>query len=105
MPRSQVGSAAAIASTSRQVGVSLGVAIAGTLAGVSSVARVGPGFAEATHPVWWTIVGLASVIFALAIIANSARGKRTVDGIAYLFAESESAGSDAMANSRSGASN
>jgi MFS family permease len=87
MPKAQVGSAAAVASTSRQVGVSLGVAIAGTLAGVSSVAVVGPGFAEATHPVWWTIVGLACVIFALAIIANSARGQRSVDEIAYLLAE------------------
>ncbi|MEA2509760.1 MAG: hypothetical protein QOG21_1842, partial [Actinomycetota bacterium] len=34
MPRSRVGSAAAIASTSRQVGISLGVALAGTLTGV-----------------------------------------------------------------------
>jgi EmrB/QacA subfamily drug resistance transporter len=105
MPRSQVGSAAAIASTSRQVGVSLGVAIAGTLAGVGSVAQVGPGFAEATHPVWWTLVGLAGVIFVLAIIANSARGQRSVDGIAYLFAESESADARAMASSGSGTSN
>jgi EmrB/QacA subfamily drug resistance transporter len=87
MPKAQVGSAAAIASTSRQVGISLGVAVAGTLAGVSSVAKVGPGFAEATHPVWWTIVGLATVIFALAIVANSARGQRSIDGIAHLLAE------------------
>jgi EmrB/QacA subfamily drug resistance transporter len=104
MPRSQVGSAAAIASTSRQVGVSLGVAIAGTLSGVGSVAVVGPGFAEATHAVWWTIVALAFVILALAIIANSARGRRSVEGIGYLFAESESADSRALASSRSGAS-
>ncbi|MDQ1584279.1 MAG: hypothetical protein QOF36_2333 [Microbacteriaceae bacterium] len=87
MPRSQVGSAAAIASTSRQIGVSLGVAIAGTLAGIGRVTKVGPGFAQATHPVWWTIVGFSCAIFALAIIANSARGQRSVDGIAYLFAE------------------
>ena len=87
MPKAQVGSAAAIASTSRQVGISLGVAVAGTLAGVSSAAKVGPGFAEATHPVWWTIVGLATAIFALAIVANSARGQRTIDGIAHLLAE------------------
>jgi EmrB/QacA subfamily drug resistance transporter len=93
MPKAQVGSAAAIASTSRQVGISLGVAVAGTLAGVSSVAKVGPGFAEATHPVWWTIVGLATVIFALAIIANSARGQRSIDGIAHLLAEPVSNGS------------
>jgi EmrB/QacA subfamily drug resistance transporter len=105
MPPAQVGSAAAIASTSRQVGVSLGVAIAGTLSGVGSVAVVGPGFAEATHPVWWTIVGLAFVILVLAIVANSARGRRSVEGIAYLFADAESADSRALASSRSGGSN
>jgi EmrB/QacA subfamily drug resistance transporter len=105
MPPAQVGSAAAIASTSRQVGVSLGVAIAGTLSGVGSVAVVGPGFAAATHPVWWTIVGLAFVILALAILANSARGRRSVEGIAYLFAEPAPADSGALASSRSGASN
>jgi EmrB/QacA subfamily drug resistance transporter len=103
MPGAQVGSAAAIASTSRQVGVSLGVALAGTLTGVGRVANVGSGFAEATHPVWWTLVGFACVIVALAVIANSAVGQRSIDRIAYLFSEPVT-GSGALAASRSHAS-
>jgi EmrB/QacA subfamily drug resistance transporter len=103
MPRAQAGSAAAIASTSRQIGSSLGVAIAGALAGVSGVVRVGPGFAEATHPVWWTIVGLAAVIVVLALAANSARGRRSVDGIAHLLAEPSASADDVALSLRESA--
>jgi len=53
MPRAQAGVASAFASTSRQVGASLGVAIAGSIAGSARAAY----FAEATHPVWcWSLV-------------------------------------------------
>jgi EmrB/QacA subfamily drug resistance transporter len=53
MPRAQAGVASAFASTSRQVGASLGVAIAGSIAGSARAAD----FAEATHPVWcWSLV-------------------------------------------------
>jgi EmrB/QacA subfamily drug resistance transporter len=103
MPGAQVGSAAGLASTSRQVGVSLGVALAGTLTGVGRVANVGSGFAEATHPVWWTLVGFACVIVALAVIANSTVGKRSIDRIAYLFSE-PAAGSGTLVGSGSHAS-
>ncbi|MDQ1576469.1 MAG: hypothetical protein QOH55_1619 [Microbacteriaceae bacterium] len=87
MPSAQTGSAAATASTSRQVGTALGVAMAGALVGVRGIAHVGSGFATATHPVWWTIVGLASGILALALVANSARGQRSLQSIAHLVAE------------------
>jgi MFS family permease len=87
MPITQTGSAAAIASTSRQIGTSLGVAVAGALAGVSEVTDVGSAFAQSTHPVWWTIVGLASAIVVLAFVANGAWGRRSVERIAHLIAE------------------
>jgi EmrB/QacA subfamily drug resistance transporter len=87
MPKAQTGSAAAIASTSRQIGISLGVAIAGALAGVSGVIRVGAEFAQTTHAVWWMIVGLGAAIFVLALVANSAWGGRSVARIAHLLAE------------------
>src|ERR1700722_12909915 len=45
MPPSQAGVAAAVASTSRQVGATLGVAVLGALAGGATVARLGPSFA------------------------------------------------------------
>jgi EmrB/QacA subfamily drug resistance transporter len=88
MPKSRVGSAAAVASTSRQIGISLGVALAGTLTGVHGMARVGGDFALSTHTMWWTIVGLGAGISILAVLANTARARRSVEDIAYLFAES-----------------
>lgn len=61
MPKAQAGLAAAVASTSRQVGASLGVAIAGTIAGTRGVLR---NFPQATHPFWWLVVaGGAAVVF------------------------------------------
>jgi EmrB/QacA subfamily drug resistance transporter len=87
MPITQTGSAAAIASTSRQIGTSLGVAVAGALAGVSEVTNVGSAFPQSTHPVWWTIVGLASAIVGLAFVATGAWGRRSVERIAHLIAE------------------
>jgi protein-disulfide isomerase-like protein with CxxC motif len=87
MPQAQAGAAAAVASTSRQVGVTLGVAMAGTMAGVSGASGAGAGFAQATHPVWWTIVAMAGVVFVLALLANSSWGRRSTEAIAHLLAE------------------
>jgi EmrB/QacA subfamily drug resistance transporter len=88
MPRGQSGSAAAVASTSRQLGTSLGVAIAGSvLAGSAASGADGAAFAQATHPVWWLIVGLGGVILTLAVVANSAWGRRSAGRIAHLFDE------------------
>ena len=50
MPSSQAGVAAAVASTSRQVGQTLGVAVVGAAAGGSISGNLGTGFAVATHP-------------------------------------------------------
>lgn len=72
MPRAQAGVAAAIASTSRQVGASLGVAIGGAIAGVR-----GPGFTDATHPFWWIAVGSGLLVTALGILSTSPWGERT----------------------------
>ena len=51
MPLSQAGVAAAIASTSRQVGAAIGVAVSGTMVAISR-AR-GTDFTTATHAIWW----------------------------------------------------
>src|SRR6185369_8173783 len=55
MPRSHAGLASAVASTSRQVGASLGVALAGALAGTGIESARHPDFAAATHVVFWVI--------------------------------------------------
>ena len=57
---SQAGLAAAVASTSRQVGASLGVALAGAMAGDGI--EVGAHLATATHPVFWCIAACGAAI-------------------------------------------
>jgi len=76
MPRSQAGVAAAIASTSRQVGGSLGVAVVGA-AVVSAVhGPMATGFAVASHAGWWILVGcgLAVAVLGLFTTGRWARG-------------------------------
>jgi EmrB/QacA subfamily drug resistance transporter len=63
MPRAQAGVAAAIATTSRQVGQTLGVAVIGAVA--------------ASHtdvsPAWWTLSALGLFVLALGIVATTRR--------------------------------
>ena len=85
MPKAQAGVAAAVASTSRQVGASLGVAFAGTIAGASRVN--GTGFPEATHPVWWIIAGCGAMIILLGWASNTAWAQATTRHAAHLLAD------------------
>jgi EmrB/QacA subfamily drug resistance transporter len=71
MPPSQAGVAAAVASTSRQVGQTLGVAIVGAVAGGAVSGALGPGFAVATHPGWWILVGLGLVVLVLGLLTTT----------------------------------
>ncbi len=75
MPRSQAGVAAAVASTSRQIGITLGVAIAGTIVGASVAG--GHEFANATHPIWWTIAGCGAAIIVLGWLTNTSWAQST----------------------------
>jgi len=79
MPRAQAGIASAVASTSRQVGASLGVAIAGSIAGEA----VSPGFALSTHAVWWLVASLGVGIVALGLVSTGARAKASAERVAY----------------------
>jgi EmrB/QacA subfamily drug resistance transporter len=85
MPRSQAGLASAVASTSRQAGASLGVALAGSLAeaGIESAHR--PDFADATHIVFWVIAGFGAAIVVLGLASTSARAKASADRVAFLL--------------------
>jgi EmrB/QacA subfamily drug resistance transporter len=85
MPRSQAALAAAVTSTSRQVGASLGVALAGSLAkaGIESAHR--PDFADATHIVFWVIAGFGAAIAALGLASTGARAKASADRVALLL--------------------
>jgi len=73
MPRQQAGVAAAIASTSRQAGSSLGVAI---LPAVTFAALTGPlrtSLASASHVGWWVMLGCGAGLLVLAFVVTSPR--------------------------------
>jgi EmrB/QacA subfamily drug resistance transporter len=73
MPAGQAGVAAAITSTSRQVGSTLGIAICGAIANSGGAASsvFGASFARATHPVWWLLTGLGATLLVIAILTNT----------------------------------
>ncbi|MTJ65183.1 DHA2 family efflux MFS transporter permease subunit [Nocardia seriolae] len=70
MPLDRAGAASAVASTSRQVGISLGVALCGALTGAG---------------LWWTIAGFATAVIALGVAANTDWAYRSRDRIAPLL--------------------
>ena len=77
MPRAQAGVAAAIASTSRQVGATLGVAIVGAIATAQVGESVGTDLSSASHPAWWVLTGCGAVVLVLGLVATSARAKES----------------------------
>ena len=91
MPSSQAGVASAIAATSRQVGMTLGVALIGAIAGGAISSSIGPGFAAATHAAWWVIAGFGAAILVLGILTTSRWADRTAKRTARYLGESEMA--------------
>ncbi|MER5873633.1 MFS transporter [Streptomyces sp. NPDC002044] len=84
MPRSQAGVAAAIASTSRQTGGTLGVAVVGSV--LASGMGHGSDFAEATGPAWWIITACGLIVLVVGAATSgpwarstAARTARTLD--------------------------
>jgi EmrB/QacA subfamily drug resistance transporter len=73
MPRAQAGVAAGIASTSRQVGQTLGVAVVGALATTHLQSAAHSDLAEASRAAWWTLAGCGVAVLILGIIATSSR--------------------------------
>lgn len=84
MPLDRAGAASAVTSTSRQVGVSIGVALCGSVAG-AALADVGADFAAAARPLWFVCVSLGVVITALGWFSTSARAVRSADRLAPLI--------------------
>jgi EmrB/QacA subfamily drug resistance transporter len=72
MPPDQAGVAAAIASTSRLVGISLGVAIIGSIV-VSAEHAGGTSIAAASHPGWWIGTACGLGVVALGLISTTER--------------------------------
>ena len=92
MPRVQAGLASAIASTSRQVGATLGVAFAGSLAGSGIDAAHHADFAASTHAVFWVIAAYGVAISAIGLLSTGARARASAAKVAALLNADESAG-------------
>ena len=82
MPRAQAGVAAAVASTSRQVGSSLGIAVIGAVVTAHVTGSFSAGFAEASRMGWWIITACGLVVFALGILTTSGWARRTAAAVA-----------------------
>jgi EmrB/QacA subfamily drug resistance transporter len=85
MPTDRAGAASAVASTSRQVGVSLGVALCGSVAG-PALAAAGVDFAVSARPLWAVCAGLGVVVFVLGLFSTSPRALRSAEKLAPLIA-------------------
>jgi EmrB/QacA subfamily drug resistance transporter len=71
MPPEQAGVAGAIASSSRQVGATIGIAVVGAIVGTGSGLGFGPAFARSTHPGWWFMAALAAILFTVAAFTTT----------------------------------
>jgi EmrB/QacA subfamily drug resistance transporter len=75
MPRAQAGVASAIATTSRQFGQTLGVAIVGAIVTSGVGGSVGADLSSAGRPAWWTLAACGGVVLALGVLATGPRAK------------------------------
>jgi EmrB/QacA subfamily drug resistance transporter len=85
MPPSQAGVAAAVASTSRQVGQTLGVAVLGALAGTGASGAIGKGFSQSTHVPWIIVTVLGVGIFVLGLMTTTRWALDTARRTADMF--------------------
>jgi MFS family permease len=88
MPRAQAGVAAGVASTSRQIGSSLGVAVLGSVTVSALDGSFRHGFATASHAAWWVMVGCGVAIFGLGLLVSGKWAHRTAMRTAALLPES-----------------
>nr|WP_042177549.1 MFS transporter [Kibdelosporangium sp. MJ126-NF4]CEL12674.1 putative efflux membrane protein [Kibdelosporangium sp. MJ126-NF4]CTQ93538.1 putative efflux membrane protein [Kibdelosporangium sp. MJ126-NF4] len=86
MPRSMAGAAASVASSGRQVGTTLGVAIAGTIMG-TAVARGGPEFTSEGRALWSLLIVLGLGVVFLALLSTGRWARGTAVHAAALFEE------------------
>ena len=85
MPLSQAGVAAAIASTGRQVGAALGMAVSGTV--VAANHAKGLNFTQATHPIWWIMGGCGGACPAAGLGSYTPLGHASTGRVTHLFGD------------------
>jgi MFS family permease len=77
MPRAQAGVASAIASTSRQIGQTLGVAAVGSLVSSSLRTTDHVNFALASRAGWWALAGCGVAVLIVGLTATSSWAQAT----------------------------
>jgi MFS family permease len=87
MPPSQAGVAAAVATTSRQVGQTLGVAVVGAVATAGVDGSLHDQLATASHPAWWLIGAVGAGIVALGLAASTAAARASAERTAARLQE------------------
>ncbi len=90
MPREQAGVAAAVASTSRQIGQTLGVAVVGAVlvsgVGASTYRHA---FVSAARPGWWILMACGVLVLALGVLTTGRWARGTAERTARRLAEPE----------------
>jgi EmrB/QacA subfamily drug resistance transporter len=85
MPLAQAGVAAAVASTSRQIGVTLGVAVVGSVVASALHGPLRAGFTQASHAGWWIIAGCGAAVLLIGLLTSGrwarATATRTAESI------------------------
>ncbi|WP_437060220.1 MFS transporter [Streptomyces sp. enrichment culture] len=90
MPRAQAGVAAAIASTSRQLGQTLGVAVVGAVLAAGVGASAYPdAFVTAAVPGWWILAGCGLVVLLLGALTTGRWARGTAERAAERLASEE----------------
>lgn len=90
MPRSQAGVAAAVASTSRQLGQTLGVAVIGAvLASGISASSYRASFVTAARPGWWVLAACGLVVLVLGALTNGSWARGTAERTARRLESAE----------------
>ncbi len=97
MPRAQAGTAAAVASTSRQIGSSLGVAVIGSAVVSAMTGPIKTGFVPASHVGYWILAGCGLAVLAVGLLTTGAWARHTADLVAADFGSSESADEEQVA--------
>jgi EmrB/QacA subfamily drug resistance transporter len=85
MPQAQAGVAAAVASTSRQVGTALGVAVLGSLVTAATGASFAADFGAAARPAWIVVIGAGLVVLVLGVVSTTGWARATARRTAERF--------------------
>lgn len=91
MPAAQAGVASGIASTSRQVGQSLGIAISGSILAAGLHGSLRSGFVAASHPAWLVLAGCGVAVICIGLVTTTKWSLGTAARTAAAFGSGDDA--------------